>query len=72
MDHGSIEIKFEAIIVRDIQNRWEYNPIAKFLRGLYERYIIRTRLDEYEIKLFEEISEMIKQTKSFLAIEAQS
>ncbi|MEK6872133.1 MAG: hypothetical protein AABX16_04490 [Nanoarchaeota archaeon] len=72
MDHGTIEIKFEAILVRDIQNRWEYNPFAKFLRGLYERYIIRSRLDDYEIKLFEEVSEMIKQTKSFLAIEAQS
>lgn len=71
MDSGTIEIKFEAILQKDWENRWESHPFWKFLRGLYDRYIIRSRVDNYEIKLFEEINEIISQAKSFLAIEGQ-
>lgn len=71
MDSASIEIKFDAVLVKDYENRWETNAVFKFLRGLYDRYIIKTRIDDYEVKLFQEINELISQTKSFLAIEGQ-
>ena len=71
MDSGSIEIKFTASIVKDYENRWENNPPLKFIRGMYDRYIIRSRIDSYEVKIWEEINELVAQTKSFLAIEGQ-
>ena len=71
MDSGSIEIKFTAVLIKDYENRWENNPQLKFIRGMYDRYIIRSRIDSYEIKIWEEINELIAQTKSFLAIEGQ-
>ncbi len=71
MDSGTPEIKFEAYLQKDWENRWENNAFWKFLRGLYDRYIIKTRISDYEIKLFEEVNEVISQTKSFLAIEGQ-
>ena len=71
MDSGSIEIKFTASIIKDYESRWENNPVLKFMRGMYDRYIIRSRIDAYEVKIFEEINEIVAQTKSFLAIEGQ-
>jgi len=71
MDSGSIEIKFEAFIVKDWENRWETSPFWKFMRGLYDRYIIKSRVDDSEVKLFHEINELISESKSFLAIEGQ-
>ena len=71
MDSGTIEIKFDGVLVKDWENRWESSPFFKFLRGLYDRYIIRSRIDDYELKLFQEINEIIAQAKSFLAIEGQ-
>jgi len=71
MDSGTIEIKFEASIVKDYENRWEANAFLKFLRGIYDRYIIKTRVDENELKLFQETNELTAQTKSFLALEGQ-
>ena len=71
MDSGSLEIKFTGTLQKDYENRWENNPFLKFLRGIYDRYIIRSRIDDYELKLFQEINELIAQAKSFLAIEGQ-
>ncbi|HJO14423.1 MAG TPA: hypothetical protein QGG70_00020 [Candidatus Pacearchaeota archaeon] len=71
MDSGTLEIKFTASLVKDYENRWENNPFLKFMRGIYDRYIIRSRIDDYEIKVWEEINEIIAQAKSYLAIEGQ-
>jgi len=66
-----VEVKFQAVLVRDYENRWEDRPIWKFLRGVYDKYIARSRIEEYEDKLLAEINELIVECKSFLAIEAQ-
>ena len=71
MDSGTADIKFTAAIIKDYENRWENNPVLKFMRGMYDRYIIRSRIDTYEVKVWEEVHEIIAQAKSFLAIEGQ-
>jgi hypothetical protein len=71
MNSGSVEINFKAILVKDYENRWEGEPFWKFLRGIYDRYVIRSRIEDYEEKLIIEVTEAISQCKSFLAIEAQ-
>lgn len=71
MDSGTVEIKFTAALIKDYESRWENNAPMKFLRGLYDRYIIRNKIDEYNVKVWEEIHDIIEQTKSFLAIEGK-
>jgi len=71
MDSGTMELNFTAVLQKDFENKWENNSFFKFLRGIYDRYIIKSRIDDYEIKLFEEVNEIIAQAKSFLAIEGQ-
>ncbi len=69
MDKGAPEIKVTAVLEKDYEHRWENNPFSKFLRGVYDRYLIRARIDQYETKIFSEADEFIAQMKSFLAIE---
>ncbi|MGV8152307.1 MAG: hypothetical protein ACP5OG_04445 [Candidatus Nanoarchaeia archaeon] len=71
MNSAQIEIKFKGTLIKDYESRWENAPVWKFLRGVYDRYIIRERVREYETKLFGEVDELIAQCKSFLAIEAK-
>lgn len=71
MDTGSLEINFTAVLVRDYEDRWENQPFWKFFRGIYERYIIKSRVDDYQVKLMEELEELISQCKAFLALEGQ-
>ncbi|MBS3079056.1 hypothetical protein J4218_02970 [Candidatus Pacearchaeota archaeon] len=71
MDSGSLEVKFKGVLLKDYEDRWENQPFWKFMRGIYDRYVIKSRIDEYQIKLIEEVEDMVSQCKSFLAIEAR-
>ena len=65
---GELEITFKGSIVKDYEKRWEDKPIHKFLRGIYEEYIIRKTIDEYEDDLEDQTKEMITDLKAFLRI----
>ncbi|MFA5259201.1 MAG: hypothetical protein WC979_07295 [Candidatus Pacearchaeota archaeon] len=71
METAAVEIKFTAVLIKDYEDRWENHPFWKFMRGIYEKYIIKVRVDDYQIKLLSELEELINQCKAFLAIEAQ-
>jgi len=71
MNSGTLEVAFQAILEKDYENRWENKPLFKFLRGVYDRYIIRSRIDTYEQKVILELLEFIDQVKAFLALESK-
>lgn len=70
-DKGEIEIKIASFLERDYEHKWETNPIAKFLRGIYDKYIIKTTIESYEDALASEVDEAIAQIKSYLALEGK-
>lgn len=66
---GRIEIKITGFLEKDYEHRWEVTSISKFLRGIYDRYIIRSRIESYEDKIREEVDELVAQSKSYLELE---
>ena len=71
LDKGQVEIKVQAILEKDYEHRWENTSFLKFLRGVYDKYIVRGRIEDYEKKIFGEADEFISQVKGFLAIQGQ-
>ncbi len=71
MNSGTVELRFQAVLVKDYESRWEDQPIWKFLRGVYDRYIIKSRINQYEDDLGDELDELIAQAKSFLVVEGK-
>ena len=63
---GEISMKFRGVIVRDPEARWEKKPLWKFLRGTYDKYIIRTTAEEHAGKVSSDANELIDQIKAFL------
>jgi len=63
---GEVKITIKATLVRDYEERWEDRPFYKFLRGVYEKYIIRETREEYESDLENKAKEYIKEIKAFL------
>jgi len=67
---GELKINFESILMKDYEHKWEDRPIWKFLRGVYDKYIVRTRQDEFEIKLMGKTKELIEELKALLELES--
>ena len=65
---GEVELKIKAELVRDYGERWEDRPFWKMMRSMYEKYIIRTTVDEYEDRLRDKATEYVKDVKAFLQL----
>lgn len=68
MNKGQFELEVKSILIKDYESRWENRPAIKFLRTLYDRYLIRERVEQYETKLIVEMEDFVAQCKSFLAL----
>jgi len=71
MNQGIVEVKVKGILVRDYEGKFERNSIQKFLRGIYEKWVITSRIDEYEEKLISDCNEFLDQAKAFLDLEGK-
>ncbi|MBS3099724.1 hypothetical protein J4463_00725 [Candidatus Pacearchaeota archaeon] len=68
-NQGTFEVKISGTLIRDWGSRWDVNPFMKFLRGIYDEYIIKGTMKKYEIKLIRDVDEITEQVKAFLTIE---
>ncbi len=68
MDSGTVEIKISGILERDYQNKWDKSPGLRFLRGIYDKYIVEGSLKGYRGKVVGDVDALVEETKSFLAI----
>ncbi|MFC1685507.1 hypothetical protein ACFLZZ_00615 [Nanoarchaeota archaeon] len=71
MNKGLLEIKIAGFLERDYENKWESSALYKFLRGVYDQFVVAKTIKGYEGKLGEEMSAAINQLKSFLVLEAK-
>jgi hypothetical protein len=68
---GDLKITFDADLERDYEETWEKQPFWKFMRAVYDKYIMRTTADEYEDKLFAKTQSLVEQVKAFLNLEGR-
>ena len=71
MNTGSFEIKTTATLIKDWGSTWENTPTMKFLRGVYDRFIIEGRIRSYEDKVFDDLTKLSETLKAFLALEGK-
>ncbi len=65
-NNGEVELKIKGTLVRDYDGKFEKSSTQKFLRSVYEKWIIPSRIDEYETKLISTCDEFLSQAKAFL------
>jgi len=63
---GDIEMRFDAYLELDYENKWEGKPVTKFLREIYNKFVVKSRMENYEAELHEELYEFLNEIKSFL------
>jgi len=68
---GSVEIKMASSLLRDYQGKYETSAIRKFLRSVYEKWIIPSRIDEFGGTVYKESDEFLNQAKAYLDLEGK-
>jgi len=68
---GSISLKVKGDLVKDYDGKFEGNAFRKFLRGVYEKWVISSRVDQYQDKLAGACNEFLAQSKAYLDLEGK-
>ena len=71
MNNGSFEVKINATLIKDYANTWENSSQMKFLRGVYDRFIIESTIKQYEDILFNDLVKVAEDLKAFLTLEGR-
>ena len=65
MDTGDIEITIRSYIISDWEGRWENSPVLKFLKGVYDKYLMRSFYQELKVRIYEEAYKFENELKAF-------
>jgi len=68
---GSVEIKTKGTLIRDYKGKFEVNAFQKFLRSIYEKWVITSRIEQFEEKLIGDCDEFLSQAKAYLDLEGK-
>ncbi len=70
-NEGTVEMNVKGILVRDYQGKFEMSAFKKFLRSIYEKWVIQSRIIEYEDKIAGQCDEFLGQAKAWLDLEGK-
>ena len=62
---GTVEFRFDAFLLKDYEGAWE-GGIMKFLREVYDKFVIKGRIESLEGELQGELYKFMDEVKAFL------
>jgi hypothetical protein len=68
---GSVEIGCKGMLVRDYDGKFETTAFKKFMRSVYEKWIIPSRVDQFQDKIIGNCDEFLSQSKAYLDLEGK-
>ncbi len=68
---GSVEVSMKGTVERDYKGKFETSPGKKLWRGIYEKFVIPSRIDQIEDKLISTCDEFLSQAKAYLDLEGK-
>ena len=71
MNKGIVETKMKGVVVTDYRGEYSTNPMMRFMRNVYERWIIPSKIEKIEEKLIGDCNEFLGQAKSYLDLEGR-
>ena len=66
MQKGELEILFDATMEMDWQEKWESNPLSKFLRYIYIYYMKKQYFLDYAGKIWTDVYSLHAKLKTHL------
>ena len=71
MNEGSVKLIAKGILVRDYKGKFEMSAFKKFLRSIYEKWVITGRIEEFKDKIAGDCDTFLNQAKAYLDLEGK-
>jgi alpha-amylase/alpha-mannosidase (GH57 family) len=71
MQQGKVKVDIKGTLIRDPESKWEGAPYLRFLRDVYNKYVVPQRVDEREESIDEDVKNLKDELKSFLDLTAK-
>jgi hypothetical protein len=71
MQQGKIKLKFKGMLVKDPKSEWDTSPGWRFLRDVYNKYIVPQRVDAMEDKVKSDVQDVKEKVKAYLDLTAK-
>ncbi len=68
MNKGKITVDIKAAIFKDPDSKWESTPFNRFLRDVYNKYIIPKRLENVQDRVISDVQDFKEELKAFLEL----
>jgi len=63
---GNVSILFESYVYKDYEDNWEKNPVSKFIREVFDKFIIKQHFDKIHKDLKAETYAIFDEVKKYL------
>jgi len=71
MNKGLVRVEIKGNLLKDPKSKWETSAFYKFLRDVYNKYIIPQRIDTVEDMVKDDVREFKDQLKAFLDLKTR-
>ncbi|MBI5804093.1 hypothetical protein HY450_02525 [Candidatus Pacearchaeota archaeon] len=68
MNKGKVSIDITGNLISDPEGKWESSPFYKFIRDVYNKFIIPARVERMESLVREDVVDFKEEIKSFLEL----
>lgn len=71
MNKGSVEVEIKGALIKDPNSSWDKAPITRFLRDVYNKYVIPGRIDDTEGIIRANVIGFKDELKAFMELSAR-
>ncbi len=65
LNQGKVAILIDGILQTDYENRWTNRPMWIFLRTIYDKFIYKTYIDQFDNMVLRDVNQLHTQLKAF-------
>lgn len=71
MNRGRMRVEFKGTMIRDPDSKWDASPFYRFLRDIYNKYIIPGHVESQEGRLRDDVKDVKEALKNFLEMQGK-
>ncbi|MCX6746519.1 MAG: hypothetical protein NTU63_00085 [Candidatus Pacearchaeota archaeon] len=68
---GNVEMSIKGVLARDYKGKFERTAMQKFMRAIYEKWVIPARVEQFEEKIIKDCDDFLSQAKAYLDLEGK-